>query len=144
VDLTFPSGVGARASDFESWFFVAPPVTASSLTISPNSYDLSLVLEGTPQPVPVATLTLSYPAPINIVVSLLAIQPAGIPAGASVPPTVTVPKGSASVTFVVTPENTQLLTAEPFQIVASIGNALGQTSSVSATVNITGWKINLL
>ena len=52
--LTFPSGAGAKASDFESWFFLAPTLTVATLTVQPTSVNFSPTV---PAPgSPVATL----------------------------------------------------------------------------------------
>ena len=40
VDLQLPSGAGAAGSDFESWFFLAPVVTITSLAVQPPAVTL--------------------------------------------------------------------------------------------------------
>jgi hypothetical protein len=139
IDLTLPSGAAEKASDFESWFFLAPTLTLLTFVVQPNSVAFT---QSQPSPaVPVATLTLSYPALSDTVITLSVISPPNISSAVTVPPTVTVPKGKASITFSVAVRNTQIFNAEVFQIVASLTNALGITGTVTASVTITGFVI---
>ncbi len=97
TDLLFPSGIGMRASDFESWFYlpaqmVSPPPKLASLSVTP-----------TVQAGQAASLTvaLDRQAPSGgVVVSLTKTLQSGtdpIPSLASV----TIPEGQASVTITV-------------------------------------------
>jgi hypothetical protein len=139
TDLTFPSGGDAKASDFESWFFLAPTLTLASLTVAPAA--VTFTPTAPTAAAPVATLTVNYPALADTVVTLSVVSPAGIPSGVTVPATVKIPRGGASVTFSVGVKNTSTSTAEAFQIVASLTNALGITGTVTATLTITGFVI---
>jgi hypothetical protein len=290
TDLTFPSGAAAKASDFESWFFIAPTLTVVSLSVSPATVVLTTpavtaatpavtaatpavtaatpaVTAATPAVTPAkpavapaapavtpakpavapaapaatpaapaatpaapaatpaapaatpatpaatpatpaatpatldinlenqditfantevdvgvlrllpsstspkATLTVNYPALVPTVVTLSVIPPAtiapsiatakvaqidsatvslnpvslspasNISGAVSVPATVTVPQGQISVSFTVTLRNTGVTTPETFEIVASLTNALGITSTVNATVTVTGFLV---
>jgi hypothetical protein len=138
MDLSFASGAGATGSDFESWFFLAPTLLLNSLSVQPASVNF----RQTPAPhAPVATLTANYPPLADAVVSLSVISPPNVPRGVTVPPTVTIPKGKQSVTFNVDIANTGIEAAESFQIVASLPNALNLTSTVTATLSLTGFVI---
>jgi Family of unknown function (DUF6519) len=137
TDLTFPSGDSSKASDFNSWFFLAPTLALVSLTIQPAAVTFAGAI---PAP-PVATLTVSYPALADTVVTLSVISPAGINQAVHPPATVTIPKGKPAITFNVPVSNTQNLTIQTFALVASLPNALGLTSSVRADLAITGAQI---
>ena len=139
TDLTFLSGAAAKASDFESWFFLAPTLTLVSLSVQPGSVIFS---QSVPVPVsPTATLTLSYPATTNTVVTLSVIPPLNTSPAVNVPSSVTVPRGQTSITFPVTVRNTQSFNAQAFQIAASLRNALGFTATVTATLTVTGFQV---
>jgi hypothetical protein len=138
TSLTFPSGASLKASDFESWFFLAPTLSLTALTVQPNAVNFNT----TPAPpTPVATLTVNYPALADTVVSLSVITPAGTTAAVTVPATVAVPRTKNSVSFSVTVRNTGDPTAQNFPIVASLKNALGFSSTVSATLTVTGFPV---
>ena len=96
TDLFFPSGIGMRASDFESWFYlpaqmVAPPPKLASLTVAPTAVQAGQVVS--------LTVTLDRQAPSGgVAVSLTKTLQSGtdpIPSLASV----TIPEGQASVTI---------------------------------------------
>ena len=93
TDLQFPSGSGAPASDFESWFYlVAPPPVLTGLTLDPSTTTFD-------KPASVGTVTLSGIAPPDGIVVTLA---SGDPASAQVPVNVMVPGGTATATFPIT------------------------------------------
>ena len=81
---------------------------------------------------------MNYPPLVDTAVSLSVITPPGIQSAVGVPSSVTVPRGKISVTFPVSVRNTGVATAQVFQIVASLKNALGFTSSATATLTVTG------
>ncbi len=140
MDLTFPSGVDEEASDFASWFFLAPTFALTGLVVQPPAVVFTPTAPN--PPAPVATLTTNYPALVDTVVALSVISPTGGPsAAATVPTTVTIPKGKSSVTFPVGVRNTQVFTAQTFQITASLTNALGFANPVSAPLTITGFTV---
>lgn len=98
TDLLFPSGMGIRASDFESWFYlpaqmVAPPPRLTSLTITPTAVQAGQAVS--------ITVALDRQAISGgAVVALAKTLQSGtdpIPSLASV----TVPEGQASVTITV-------------------------------------------
>ena len=137
VDYSYPSGNGAKASDFESWFSVAP-VAVPTLTISPASVTLTAA---SPSPAVNGIVTLTFNALAATTVTLAITQtgtaptvpsPTGIltetlgPTSpyVSIPASVVVPKagGTPSQTF-------------PIKITANPG---GNTATVtfSATVQL--------
>jgi hypothetical protein len=138
--LTFPSGANARASDFESWFFVAPVQVLIGLTLTPAtvSFVPSQLPPGGVPVLPVGTVTLSYPAVADTVVtlSLSATAPAPL-AAVSVPATVTVHGGQSSATFQVGVTNPKIVTAQ-YSIAASLNNAIGLLSSTTAGLTVSG------
>lgn len=98
TDLFFPSGMGMRASDFESWFYlpaqmVAPPPRLASLTVTPTAVQAGQAVS--------LTVVLDRQAPSGgVVVSLTKTLQSGtdpIPSLASV----TIPEGQSSVTIAV-------------------------------------------
>jgi len=139
MELTLPSGAGEHASDFESWFFLAPTLLLASLSVQPAAVLFSPTVP-TP-PVPVATLNVNYPPLADTVVSLSVIAPPGATPAVTVPARVTVPKGKTSITFNVGARNTGTTNPQAFQISASLDNALGLTSTVTTTLTITGTQI---
>jgi hypothetical protein len=142
IDLTLPSGSGGGASDFESWFYLAPTLALTGLNVQPATIVLTPSAPAPPAN-PVATLTVNYPPVADTVVTLSVIPPAGtaVAGAVSVPATVTVPRGKNSVTFPVTVRNTKIGTALVFQIAASLKNALGFTGTVSANLTVTGFQV---
>ena len=84
VGLQFPSGNGAKASDFESWFYLAPVLLLVSVTVnftSPLTIETNLSATAGTAPIavtPTATVTINYP-PIAIptTVALVLVSPAG-------------------------------------------------------------------
>jgi Family of unknown function (DUF6519) len=118
VALSFPSGSGEIASDFESWLWLVPPAQTkvASLTVNPTA----VMTQGGSQ----GTVTLSAAPPtggasVTLVSSNTAI--------AVVPPSVFVPAGSTSATF-----NIQAgASFGPVTITASLG---GTSSAATLTV----------
>jgi hypothetical protein len=121
IALQYPSGIGAAASDFESWFYLAPAVTVSSVLFNPASITL---VGGTPTGSTAGTVTLGTPVPADTTVTLTATPPAGLEI--SVPATITVPAG----------QNSQTFTAN-FTVTAPTAGA-GVIGTVSASV---AWKV---
>lgn len=89
--LAFPSGVGARASQFESWFsLIAPPTpTIAGLTLNPSTIVSGARTTG--------TVTLSAAAGVNGAVVALATSNND---SVELPANVTVPAGATSAIFV--------------------------------------------
>jgi hypothetical protein len=95
IDLAFPSGAGARASDFESWFYLGqiqpPPPTLVSVSLNPNPLLAGQGVTG--------TVTLSNAAPDRDVSVQLSSSNANV---AAVPASVVVAKGQTQGSFQVT------------------------------------------
>jgi hypothetical protein len=139
MDLSLPSGAGAQASDFESWFFLAPTLLLASFTVQPAAVNFSPTVPA--PPVPVATLTVNYPPLADTVVSLSVVAPPGVTSAVTVPSKITVPRGKTSVTFNVGVRNTGTTTPQAYEITASLDNALGLTSTLTAPLTVTGVPI---
>jgi len=137
-DLQFPSGSFQKASDFESWFYLAPILQLVSLTVSPATVSLS---QSAPFPKPVATLAVNYPAVADTVVQLSVTPPAGRGPAVTVPSKVTVPKGKTSAQFSVTVTNTNSSQPENYQIIATLASNIGLPSTQIATLTVTGFVI---
>ena len=118
VEYAFPSGDGVKASDFESWFSVAP-IAVPGLTISPASVTLTAA---SPSPSVNGIVTLTFNAltatTVTLTITGTQVGPTVIPAGTatslqellgptspyvSIPASVSVPKagGTASQTFAI-------------------------------------------
>ena len=139
MDLTLPSGGGEQASDFESWFFLAPTLMLNTFTVQPAAVTF---VPSVPNPPPVvATLTVNYPPLTDTAVSMSVIPPAGVTPAVTVPSKVTVPKGKTQVTFNVGIRNTNTQAPQAYQITASLENALGLTSTLTAPLTLTGFQI---
>ena len=139
MDLAFPSGMDEKASNFTSWFFLAPTFQLAGLSVQPSAVVFN---PSAPSPLPpVATLTTNYPALVDTVVTLSVVPPAGASAAVTVPSTVKIQRGKSSVTFPVSVRNTGVSTAQMFQITASLKNALGIVLPVSAPLSVTGFAV---
>ena len=89
--LMLPSGDGARASDFESWFWLTQPIQLTSLGRNPST-----VFGGNPS---TGTVTISAPAPVQGVTISLSSNNTQV---ATLQPTILVTAGQTSATFSVT------------------------------------------
>ena len=137
VDLTLPSGNGAKASDFESWFSVAP-VAVPTLVISPTSVTLTAAASS---PAVTGTVSLSFNAlaATTVLLSIQQTQTAPTVAGGAgiatvvlgssnyitIPPNVVLPKGSG------TPNQTF-----PIRIIANPGANTTATVTIAATAQL--------
>lgn len=98
TDLLLPSGCGARASDFESWFFLEaqapPPPDLESFTLTPST-----VRAGNPV---TATITLTGPAPKQpMPITLTVTTITGRDGVSPLPGSVSVPEGQRTHTFTI-------------------------------------------
>lgn len=153
TDLQLPSGNEEKASDFESWFYVAPLLTLTSLTVNYPALTVIVNAKNTvtgvsassaagaaPQPVtPQATLTINYPAVADTTVTLALTGTSGVDTVANIPSTVTIRRNTNNVAIPITvlsnPGAGNTLT---FQITASIRSALGQASQQTASFTVAG------
>ncbi len=151
--LQFPSGDSVRASDFESWFFVAPVQRIASMTVTPTAVAFVVVpgtrtiklvdaSAGTPSPslpavTPTLALTLGYNALSD---TSIALSVTGGTAGTvTVPATVTVPRGSSAPAAAVTVQvrNPGPVT-QTYTITATLALPSGQSAFSSVTLTVTG------
>jgi hypothetical protein len=141
IDLQLPSGNNAKASDFESWFYLAPIVNLVSLTVSPSS--ITFTPSGPPSPATATgTVTLNYAPGVDTAITLsVAATTPGAPQVVSVPPQVVVPKNANSQTFNISAYNTNLFQSESYVITASLPPALGMSRSQTATLNVAGYEV---
>ena len=153
TDLTLPSGNSEKASDFESWFYVAPIQRIDTMAVSPASVAFVIVpgtrflrlvdnTTGQPSPAgpavaPTLSLALHYDALVDTTVAL---SVSGGTAGTvTVPASVAVPRGSVSpaqpvpVTVANPGPGTQTYT-----ITATLTLPSGQSTSNSASITVTG------
>jgi hypothetical protein len=122
IALQYPSGNGAMASDFESWFYLAPVTTISSLTFNPASVTQPA---GSATGSSVGTVQLATPASADTTVTLMLTPANGLTV--TIPATITVPAGQSSQTFTA---DFTVTTQTP---------AAGVVCSVTAAVT---WKIS--
>jgi hypothetical protein len=136
------------ASDLESWFYLAPTQTVTSVSVNPNSLTAVVGASGAFEGVsatgtsnlvtPMATVALLYPALADASVSLtLTADIAGADAIATVPATVTVPRGAEYAEVALT------ISASPpvdvtyiFTLTATLSTAVSTWNS-SAAANFT-------
>ncbi len=135
IDLQFPSGNNDKASDFESWFYLAPILTITSLDVEPKAVSAS---ESGTLPTVTGTVTLNYAPPVDTPVSLSVAPPPNVPAVVTVPSTVIVPKNQTSQSFTVSVNNTGISQAQPFVITASLPPVLGISRTRTASLSVTG------
>ncbi len=154
VDLRFPSGNNAVASDFEGWFYVAPTLQILSVTL--NSLGVTVVVDknGTVTGVvdsttgasvtPTATVNLNYAAlPVTVdtraSVSLAMVGGSDV----SIPESVPLTAGATAVPFDITVlRNPGLAGTVPvvanFTITATLGAAVPPSSSAAVAFTVTG------
>ena len=153
MDISLPSGNQERANDFESWFYVAPTLGATALTVATPAMQvlssrfgaISVVAVGTTTPTitPQATLTVNYPAIAPTKVALVLTGATGVGSIVNVPATVTIAQNQSTVTI---PIN---ITANPgpnfpatapmsFTLTATLTSAIGGISSLSANFTLAG------
>ncbi|HTW25834.1 MAG TPA: DUF6519 domain-containing protein [Acetobacteraceae bacterium] len=161
VDLSLPSGNDEKASDFESWFYLAPiqrfdpaptitPAAVAFIVVSDTPillrrFTLRLVdnTSGQPDPhgnavVPTLALSLRYSALTDTTVSLSVTG--GSPGIVQVPATVTIPRGATAPANPVqlSVSNTGTTTPQTFTVTAAMTLPSGQQTSASATITVTG------
>ncbi len=153
VDLQLPSGNGEKASDFESWFYVAPTlllvsvvVNYPTLTVVVNSNNAVTCVQVTPAPggppqtvTPEAKVTVSYPVIAATTVNLALSGASGVGSVATIPSTVTVNENGLSAIFPISIlSNPGANTTLTFQITASLNSALGPVSAQTASFTVAG------
>ncbi len=147
INLQLPSGNSEKASDFESWFYLAPTLAVVSLAIDHPSVQfnadgtVSDLGHATPAVSPQATLTLNYAAVKDTVITLSISGPSS--AGVISPlTTLTIKSGSATGQFPVQViGNTGTSTIQSYSINAQLTDLTGSTSEVSAQFSVTGFVV---
>ncbi len=136
IDLRRPSGDGSAASDLESWFYLAPPLAVTSVSVAYPT--LAAVVNGTFTGVEVpgttglvtqtATIELSYPATAATTIALTLTPGDG--SVAHIQANVTVQPGhqNVSVTVPIT-QSPPFNTTMSFQITASLTAEVSRYSS---------------
>jgi hypothetical protein len=160
VDFVFPSGNEAKASDFESWFFLYPvlvaqtaQVTYSAITVQSQSGAVTIVqtmVTGSTTPVTVTsgstppqqqlTVSFNYPA---IKAATLSLVVTGDTTIVNIPATATIPAGQSSVAVNVSIIGVPVVAAgqapPSFTLTASLSPSGGWPgSSASASFTVTG------
>lgn len=145
VALQLPSGNSAKASDFESWFYLAPTLSVLSLTIDHPTVQFNVngtvtdAGTATPAVSPMATITLNYAAPANTTVTVTINGPDSSGVIAPFSP-VTIKSGSKTGQFPVTViGNTGAVTPQVYSLVAQITDISGATKSQSANFSVKGY-----
>lgn len=153
TDISLPSGNQERANDFESWFYVAPTLAASALTVNTPAMQvlsnrfgaISVVAAGTTTPTitPQATLTVNYPviAPTNV--ALVLTGATGVGSIVNVPATVTIAQNQSTVTIPINVTgnpgpNFPATAPMSFTLTATLTSAIGGISTLSATFTLAG------
>jgi hypothetical protein len=153
IDLTLPSGNSEKASDFESWFYVAPIQQIETMTITPAQVAFVFVpgtrlirlvdnTSGQPNPAgaavaPTLTLTLNYNSLADTTVALSVSG--GTTGIVTVANSVTLPRGSDSPAQPVplTVRNPGPVT-QTYTITGTLTLPSGQQVNASATITVTG------
>lgn len=147
IDLQFPTGNSERASDFESWFYLYPVLTVSSVTLTYSALTVEqsgnsvTVVSSTPSTnsspiVQQAQITLNYRAVETATISLSLLGDGSV---ASVPSSVTVNPGDESVSVTIAINGAPAVgQTESFTLTASITSAIGSASAQNASFTVTG------
>ncbi len=172
VTLLPPSGNATKASDFESWFYLAPtvlitgvaiqgiennapqPLSAVTVQVNSNNQVTGLIVTGTPAPVPVsavqALITVNY-APVAATTITLSLFGQGVGTVVSIQATATVPAGHTTVTVPISIQGNPGVNANGAGITdtvtlnASIATAVGNVSFNSPpTLAITGVSVPII
>ena len=153
TDISLPSGDQERANDFESWFYVAPTLGATALTVATPAMQvlsnrfgaISVVAAGTTTPTitPQATLTVNYPAIAPTNVALVLTGASGVGSIVNVPATVTIAQNQNTVTIPINVTgnpgpNFPATAPMSFTLTATLTSAIGGISSFSATFTLAG------
>ncbi|WP_213803542.1 DUF6519 domain-containing protein [Granulicella sp. dw_53] len=152
MDLQLPSTNDEKASDFESWFFVAPTLNLTSLTINNPAVQvnvtggkIALIPPGGKTPVTLqATLQVTYPAIAATTVALTLTGVSGVGSIVNVQPSVVIGQNQSAVSFpinvIANPGSsaTGLGNTLTFTLTASLVSAVSLTSSQAANFTLTG------
>jgi hypothetical protein len=172
VTLLPPSGNSTKASDFDSWFYLAPtvlitsvaiqgiennapqPLSAVTVQVNSNNQVTGLIVTGTPAPVPVsavqALITVNY-APVAATIITLSLFGQGVGTVVSIQATATVPAGQTTVTVPISIQGNPGVNTNGAGITdtvtlnASVATAVGNVSFNSPpTLAITGVSVPII
>lgn len=159
IALQMPSGNGAKASDFEGWFYLAPfndvafvnmNFSALTVTVGANGAVTGVTAGGSTTVTPQVTINLRYPAvmPAGVTVSLLlSAVTAGVIASNFVSlaqTSIVIPQGSSSATVNINVfgnpglDATGKAVTDTFQITATAELAYGIPEAPFVTFTLTG------
>lgn len=164
IDLRLPSGNEAVSSDFDGWFYLAPTLaitslslnfdppagtTVASLTVVVNFLNrvtgVEATVNGQVQPVsPMVTIALNYPAvvpangaPANVALALTGTT--GVGTVVTIPASVPIPAGQVSVSFPISVlTNPGQGNTYTFGITATLSAAVGPGSAQSISFTVVG------
>ncbi len=133
IDLQYPSGSGAKASDFESWFYLAPAIVISSLAFDPASVSLP---GGGAAGTTTGTVTLTTPVSADTTITLTPTPVTGVTF--NIPATITVPAGQNYQTFTASVTVTTPTAGAGIvcTVAASVTWQVGTGSTVSGTFTV--------
>jgi hypothetical protein len=97
IDFVFPSGIGMRTSEFESWFYLVKTVMLDRITLNPAK--LSFNAGNTRQQKVTAQVSINSSSPIGGLEILLTFNTANAVDIAFMPQSITIAEGETSVTF---------------------------------------------
>jgi Family of unknown function (DUF6519) len=151
--LALPSGAAAKASDFESWFYLVPSERVTSVTVAPTAVawvqvgalgnaPLLRLVDPTGTTGAAVTPTLTFTLAFGVLAdTTINLSVSGGTAGiVNLPATVRVPRGRTSPTAAVTITvgNTGVATTEVYTIAVSVPLAGGRMATSTATLSVTG------
>jgi hypothetical protein len=147
IDLRFPTGDEAHASDFESWFYLYPTLAIDSVAFNYTEVTLGMIndtptiiaAQPDPKTKPIvlqATIQLTYQA---VTPATIALSLSGDPNLISVPASAAVNAGDSSVTVNMIINGVPPAGAKTtFTLTASLPSALGQSSSATGSFTAAG------
>jgi hypothetical protein len=156
TDLVLPSGAAVKASDFESWFYLAPLPRVASLAAAPPAVAwvpipgigiiitrLELVDAANPTvvAVPVLNLSLNYNAIADTQVMITVTG--GTPGIVTVQSPVTIPRGAVSPAQAIplSVRNTGQDTTETYTLTAAVVLSSGVQFSLQTNFSVTGHTV---
>jgi hypothetical protein len=159
MDLQLPSGSGKPYSDFESWFYVAPTLLITKLSVAFPAL-FAIVFNDTvtgvsntppdpttgaigPEVSPFVTVTTNYRALADTQITLSLLDPGGAAStNATIESPITIHRGELSVNAAITVTGNPLINAVPTTVTitveASIATAIGLLPATPVTFTLTG------
>lgn len=159
VDLQLPSGAGEQSSDFESWFYLAPTLLITSLSVAYSALYALVGANGTvigvsntppnpngvsgPSVSPFATVITNYRALADTQVTLSVLDASGATSTyAQIESPITIHAGeisaNAAITIIQNPLTNSVPTTVTITVQASIATAVGPIAATPTTFTLTG------